>query len=133
MTFSFCAHLVHEPASSTSNLSSTQKRRAHRLIIEVRATLQWSTWRKDAALLDSVGVTHVQNTHRHAVAHQNYLDEARGLGCTTIASTSFVIVVPLVFEFRDELSAALRLADAMYVLRTVACKETEDLRGGRGT
>jgi hypothetical protein len=38
-----------------------------------------------------------------------------------------VIIVPLVFEFRNELSAALRLEDVMYALRIVACKGTEDL------
>jgi hypothetical protein len=37
-----------------------------------------------------------------------------------IESISFVIIVPLVFEFRDELSAVLRLADAMYAFRIVA-------------
>jgi hypothetical protein len=127
MTFSCCVHLVRESASS--NLSTT-KTRAYRLIIEVCTTFQ-STWRKDAALLDSAGVTHVQNTHRHAVVHQNCLNVTRV--SVAIASISFVIIVPLVFEFRDELSEVLRSADAMYALRTVAYNEAEDCRGGRGT
>ena len=82
----------------------------------------------DAALLDSAGVTHVQSTHPHAVVHQNCLNFTRG--SVAIASIGFVIIVSLVFKFRDDsdvLSAELRLADAMYALRTVACKETEDL------
>jgi hypothetical protein len=95
------------------------------LIIGVRTAFQRSSWRKDAALLDSAGVTQVRNTHRHAVAHQNYLNVARG--CAKTASISFMTIVPLVFEFWDELSVAFRLADAMYALRIVACKEREEL------
>ena len=44
-----------------------------------------------------------------------------------IASISFVIIISLVFEFRNELSAVSRLADAMYALRPVVCKEMENL------
>jgi hypothetical protein len=91
---------------------------AHRLIIKVCTTFQRSTWRKDVALLDSAGVTHLQNTHRHAVMDQNCLNVTRV--SAAIESISFVIIVPLVFEFRDELSAVLRLADAMYAFRIVA-------------
>ena len=80
---------------------------------------------KDAALLDSAGVTHVQSAHLHAAVHQNCLNLTRG--SVAMASIGFVIIVPLVFEFPDELWAVLPLADAMYALRTVACKETEDL------
>jgi hypothetical protein len=50
-----------------------------------------------------------------------------------IASINFVIIVPLVFEFRDELSVALWLVDAMYAFRTVVCEETEDLQWRSGT
>ena len=91
--------------------------RAHRLIC---ITFWASTWRKDAALLDLVDVTRIKNTHRHNVAHQNCLDVTRG--SAAIALITFVIIVLLVFEFRvrDELSAVLRLADAIYALRTVA-------------
>lgn len=65
--------------------------------------------RKDAALLDS---------NRFNVTRRS----------ATIASISFVMIVPLVFEFRDELSAVLRLEDAMYAHgRMQTCKETEDL------
>lgn len=78
-------------------------------------------------------VIHVKNTYRLAVAHKNCLSLSLARGCVTIASISFVIVVPLVFELRDALSAALRLpvADVMYALRmaamTAAYRETEGL------
>jgi hypothetical protein len=104
--------------------------RAHSLTIEVCTTFQRNIWRKDSALLDSAGATHVQNTHRHAVVDQNCLDVTRV--SAAIASISFVIFVTLVFDFRDELLAALRPADAMYALRAVACKETEDLQWRSG-
>jgi hypothetical protein len=70
-------------------------------MIQVRTTFQRNTWRKDSALLDSAGVTLVQDTHRHAVVHQNCFDVTRVFAA--IASISFVIFVPLVFDFRDEL------------------------------
>jgi hypothetical protein len=79
--------------------------------------------------VESAGVTQVQNTHRHTVVHQNCLDVTRV--SAPIASISFVIFVPLVFEFRDELSAMLRLADALYALRTVASSRRRICRGGR--
>jgi hypothetical protein len=78
----------------TVELEFHTKMTAHRLIIEVCTTFRRSTWRKD--LLESAGVTQVQNTYRLAVAHQNCLNVARG--CATIASINFVIIVPLVFE-----------------------------------
>jgi hypothetical protein len=56
------------------------------------------------------------------MAHQNCLNVTRV--SAAIASTSFAIIV---FEFRDELSAVLRLADTMYVFLIIACKETENL------
>ena len=94
------------------------------MLIKVSTAFQRSTWRKDAALLVSAGVTHVQNTRRHAVSHQKCLNATRG--SAAIATISFVITVPLVFKFRDELSAALRPANAMYALRTFVCEETGD-------
>jgi hypothetical protein len=100
-------------------LEFRKKMRAHSLMIQVRTTFQRNTWRKDSALLDSAGVTLVQDTHRHAVVHQNCFDVTRVFAA--IASISFVIFVPLVFDFRDELLAALRLADAMYALPTGIC------------
>ena len=106
--------------------------RAHKLIIKVSTTFQRSTRRhKDGALLNPAGVTHVQNSHRHAVSHQNCLNVTRG--SVAISSICFVIIVPLVFEFRDELSAALRPEDVMYALRTVACEETGDFPWRSGT
>jgi hypothetical protein len=94
------------------------------LIIEICTTFQ-SACHKEAAVLDSAGVTRVKNTHRQDVVHQNRLNVTHV--SAAIASISFVIIVSLVLEFRNELSAVLRLADMMYALRTVVCQETEGL------
>ena len=155
MTFSSYAHLVHATPPVTHCRTcylSSKKMRAHGLIVKVRTTFQRSTWLKvkDAALLDSAGVTH---THRHAVARQNCPDEGpysnfgfktgpakshpnlakrafsepkhailAGVGFETgvavrvlnvargsemIASIGFAIIVPLAFEFWDEISAVV--------------------------
>jgi hypothetical protein len=51
-----------------------------------------------------------------------------------MGSIGFVIIVPLVFESRDDLSAVLRLVDGMYTVcaSIVACKEREVLPGRSG-
>jgi hypothetical protein len=59
------------------------------------------------------------------MAPQNCFDVTRR--CAATASISFVIIVLLVFEFRDELSVALRLADTMYAFSIIAYKKTENL------
>ncbi|KAI0267964.1 hypothetical protein BGY98DRAFT_1141079 [Russula aff. rugulosa BPL654] len=103
--------------------------RKDRLIIEICTTFQQSTRRNDAALLDSAGVTQVQNSYRHAVVQQNCLYVTRGSATITSIAIGFVIIAPLVFEFWNELSAVWRpaLADAMYALRITAYEEMEDL------
>jgi hypothetical protein len=68
----------------------------------------------------------VQHT-KYSMAHRNCLNVTR-VSSMIQASIGFLIIVLLVFEFRDELSAVLWLADAVYELRTVACKDTEDLQ-----
>lgn len=50
-----------------------------------------------------------------------------------IASISFVKIDPLVFEFWDELTATLRLVDAVYALHAEYAERPKICSGGWGT
>ena len=92
------------------------------------STAQQTTWLKDAAPLDPAWKKKIQHTYRllvdTLVAHPNCLKVTRGP--TTIAPIDLVMMVLLVFEFQEKLSAS-RLADALHALRMAARKETKDL------
>ena len=91
-------------------------------------TSQQTTWLKDTAPLDPAWKKKVQHTYKllvdTLVAHPNCLKVTRGPA--TIAPIDLVMMVMLVFEFQDKLSAS-RLADALHALRMAARKETKDL------
>jgi hypothetical protein len=91
-------------------------------------TSQQTTWLKDTAPLDPAWKKRVQYTYKllvdTLVAHPDSLKVTRGPA--TIAPIDLVMMVLLVFEFQDKLSA-LRLADALHALRMAARKETKDL------
>jgi hypothetical protein len=91
-------------------------------------TSQQTTWLKDTAPLDPAWKKRVQHTYRllvdTLVAHPDSLKVTRGPA--TIAPIDLVMMVLLVFEFQDKLSAS-RLADALHALRMAARKETKDL------
>lgn len=91
-------------------------------------TSQQTTWLRDTAPLDSTWKKRVQHTYKLLVdtlaAHPDCLKVTRGPA--TIAPIDLVMMVLLVFEFQDKLSAS-RLADALHALRMAARKETKDL------
>jgi hypothetical protein len=94
------------------------KMRAHKIIeVPGRTTLQRSTWRKDAALLDSACVTRTKYSSTRCGASELPQCDPR---ISDDSINQFREIVPLIFELRDELSAVLRQADAMYALRIVA-------------
>jgi hypothetical protein len=91
-------------------------------------TSQQTMWLKDTAPLDPAWKRRVQHTYRLLVdtlsAHPDCLKVTRGPA--TIAPIDLVMMVVLVFEFQDKLSAS-RLADALHALRMAARNETKDL------
>ena len=91
-------------------------------------TSQQTTWLKDTAPLDPAWKKRVQHTYKllvdTLVAHPNCLKVTRGPA--TIAPIDLVMMVLLVFEFQEKLSAS-RLAVALHALRMAARKETKDL------
>jgi hypothetical protein len=91
-------------------------------------TVQQTTWLKDTAPLDPAWKKKIQHTYKllvdTLVAHPDCLKVSRGP--TTIAPIDLVMMVLLVFEFQEKLSAS-RLADALHALRMAARKETKDL------
>jgi hypothetical protein len=91
-------------------------------------TSQQTTWLKDTAPLDPTWKKRVQHTYKLLVdtlaTHPNCLKVTRGPA--TIAPIDLVMMVLLVFEFQDKLSAS-RLADALHALRMAARNETKDL------
>jgi hypothetical protein len=91
-------------------------------------TSQQTTWLKDTAPLDPAWKKRVQHTYKLLIdtlkAYPDCLKVSRGPA--TIAPIDLVMMVLLVFEFQDKLSAT-RLADALRALRMSARKETKDL------
>src|SRR6266478_5040347 len=91
-------------------------------------TSQQTTWLRDTAPLDPAWKKRVQHTYKllvdTLVAYPDCLKVTRGP--TTIAPIDLVMMVLLVFEFQEKLSAA-RLADALRTLRMAARNETKDL------
>ncbi len=91
-------------------------------------TAQQTTWLKDTAPLDPAWKKRVQQTYKLLVdtlaVYPDCLKVTRGP--TTIAPIDLVMMVLLVFEFQEKLSAA-RLPDALHALRMAARKETKDL------
>ncbi|KAI0275834.1 hypothetical protein BGY98DRAFT_1098601 [Russula aff. rugulosa BPL654] len=89
---------------------------------------QQATWLKDTAPLDPAWKKKIQHTYKllvdTLVTYPNCLKVTRGP--TTIAPIDLVMMVLLVFEFQEKLSAS-RLADALHALRMAARKETKDL------
>ncbi|KAI0245524.1 hypothetical protein BJV78DRAFT_358061 [Lactifluus subvellereus] len=91
-------------------------------------TSQHTTWVKDTAPLDPAWKKRVQHTFKLLVdtlkAYSDCLKVTRGPA--TIAPVDLVMMVLLVFELQNKLSAS-RLADALRVLRMLTRKETKDL------
>ena len=91
-------------------------------------TSQQTTWLKDTAPLDPAWKQRVQHAYKLLIdtitAYPDCLKVTRGPA--TIAPIDLVMMVLLVFEFQDKLSAS-RLADALHALRMAARKETKDL------
>jgi hypothetical protein len=91
-------------------------------------TTQQTTWLKDTAPLDPAWKKRVQHTYKLLIdtlaVHPDCLKVTRGPA--TIAPIDLVMMVLLVFEFQDKLSAS-RLADALHALRMAARNETKDL------
>ena len=91
-------------------------------------TTQQTTWLKDTAPLDPSWKKRMQHTYKLLVdtlkAHPQCLKVTRGPA--TIAPIDLVMMVLLVFEFQDKLSAS-RLADALHALRMAARDKTKDL------
>ena len=91
-------------------------------------TTQQTTWLKDTAPLDPAWKKRVQHTYKLLVdtltTHPSCLKVTHGPA--TIAPIDLVMMVLLVFEFQDKLSAS-RLADALHALRMAARDKTKDL------
>jgi hypothetical protein len=91
-------------------------------------TAQQTTWLKDTAPLDPAWKKRVQQTYKLLVdmlaVYPDCLKVTRGPA--TIAPIDLVMMVLLVFEFQEKLSAA-RLPDALHALRMSARNETKDL------
>jgi len=91
-------------------------------------TAQQTAWLKDAAPLDPAWKKRVQHTYKllvdTLVAYPDCLKVSRGPA--TIAPIDLVMMILLVFEFQEKLSAS-RLADALHALRMAARNETKDL------
>jgi hypothetical protein len=91
-------------------------------------TSQQTIWLKDTAPLDPEWKTRIQQAYKLLLdtlaAYPDSLKVSRGPA--TIAPIDLVMMVLLVFEFQNKLSAS-RLADALRALRMAARNETKDL------
>jgi hypothetical protein len=91
-------------------------------------TSQQTLWLKDTAPLDPKWKNRIQLAYKLLLdtlaAYPGSLKVTRGPA--TIAPIDLVMMVLLVFEFQDKLSAS-RLADALRALRMAARNETKDL------
>ncbi|KAI0289070.1 hypothetical protein BC826DRAFT_640390 [Russula brevipes] len=91
-------------------------------------TTQQTTWLKDTAPLDPAWKKRVQHAFKLLVDTLAVYPECLKVtrGPATIAPIDLVMMVLLVFEYGEKLSAP-RLADALHGLRMAARKETKDL------